>query len=476
MGKFFNRISLIPKPLRYKLMIAFTLMSIIPLLICVYFATNFIFPAYKEGFNMESVSFVILITLVITILGLNLAKGMVEPIVQMALDAKRIAGGDLEHAIKITGEDEIGDLGKSLNSMTQRIKDNIAELRNYGERTKEINFEINKKVLALSGLLQIGSLISTGAELKAIMDMLADKISHMEDSNPTIIYVINEDTNTLEPVSLVNFKNTETIKRPLILGRGILGTVAVELKDFIIDRNTAQISHEMEALRQHYEIKNALVMPILLHDKCKGVLLTGNKVDSYVYSKDDLELIRVFVKQAAIALENDALIKKAEELEVVDDLTGLYNEKYINERLEDEIKRSIIYQRPCSFLMLKLGEFEFYCSQRGRMAGEAALKKVAKSIADSLTPVDKAARFADDEFAIVLPERNKKEADAISLEIKKKISDLTVDSKADIALQKLNAYVGISENPIDGTTALELVQKARQRVKDAMALQTKKNA
>lgn len=457
MKKILKQFSLVPKPLQYKLMISFSLMSIIPLLVCVYLATNFIFPKY---YDIGSISLVLVITIVITIFGLILAKEMITPIIQMAIDAKKIAGGDFEHYIRITREDEIGDLGNSINTMTQRIKDNITELRRYGERTKEINLEINKRVMALSGLLQIGSLISAGEQLQSVMDILADKISHIDDSNPTVIMVINEETNALEPVSLANFKSTEIVKRPVRLGHGLLGEAAVEIKDIIIDKDIKPTPETAE-IQKNYEVKNAVILPIVLREKCKGILLTGNKKDMYKYESDDIDLLKVFIKQAAIALENDALAKRAEELEIIDELTGLYNESYIKDRLEEEIRRSIIYQRPCSFIIYKIKDFEQYCNQRGRMAGESALKKIAKLITTNITPVDKAARFADDEFAILLPERNKKEADIISEEVKKKIAELVIDSKAEPALQKLAVCGGISENPIDGASAMELINKAR---------------
>ena len=67
MGKFLKQISIFPKPLQYKLTIAFALMSIIPLMICVYFATNFIFPKYH---NIGAVSLVVVITAIITFFGL----------------------------------------------------------------------------------------------------------------------------------------------------------------------------------------------------------------------------------------------------------------------------------------------------------------------------------------------------------------------------------------------------------------------
>jgi len=424
---------------------------------------------------MASISIALVITIFIALLGLYLAKEMIEPIVKMAIDAKRIVGGDLEHSVEVSREDEIGDLGRSLNLMAERIRDNISELKNYGEKTKEINIDINKKVMALSGLLQIGSLISGGGDLKIILDLLADKISCLEDSNPTIIMLANEETNTLDPISILNFKSPEILKRPVLLGHGLIGRAALEVSDIIIDANTEEITPEIEELRKVYEVKNAIIIPFVVHKKCSGIMLTGNNSNAYIYNKDDIELLRVFTKQATIAVENDTLIKKAGELEVADELTGLYNASYIKERLEEEIKRSMIYQRPCSFILLKIEAFDAYCNERGRMAGEAALKRIAKLISSNLTPVDKAARFADEEFVIVLPERNKREASAICKEITKNIEELVIDPKAEKKWRNLKISTGISENPIDGAAGVELILEARNRLKESI-VQSKKQA
>ena len=66
-----SRLSLVPAGLRYKLMIVFCLMSIIPLMICVYITTNFVFPYF--GLT-GSLSIVLVITLIIALLGFVLAK------------------------------------------------------------------------------------------------------------------------------------------------------------------------------------------------------------------------------------------------------------------------------------------------------------------------------------------------------------------------------------------------------------------
>ncbi len=138
-----NRLSLVPAGLKYKLMIVFSLMSIIPLMICVYITTNFVFPYIGMT---RSLGIVIAITIFIAILGFVLAKKMIEPIIDMAIEAKLIAGGDFERSIEVKEEGEARDLALSLNAMSDTIRDNLTELKSYGEKTRDINTAIHKRL------------------------------------------------------------------------------------------------------------------------------------------------------------------------------------------------------------------------------------------------------------------------------------------------------------------------------------------
>ena len=155
MLKLSKDLSLVPKGLRYKTLIAFSLMSLIPILICGWLVTTYIFPNINLffGLTIGNISFILFISIVISLLGLYVAKEMIDPVIKIAGDAKIIAEGDITRRIEIEREDEVGDLSKSLNIMTQKIKENMEELKAYSEKTKLINMEINKKVLALSSLL-----------------------------------------------------------------------------------------------------------------------------------------------------------------------------------------------------------------------------------------------------------------------------------------------------------------------------------
>ena len=167
----------------------------------------------------------------------------------------------------------------------------------------------------------------------------------------------------------------------------------------------------------------------------------------------------MFVKQIAIAIENILLANQIEKLEVIDNLTGLYNYTYIHERLDEEIKRAISFQRPCAFILFAIDGFREYYDSFGYLAAENALIKLALILKENTREVDKAARFGDHEFAVILPERNKRQAIEVAESIRLKIE--FIFSEEEDVLKKLTCTGAVTENPVDGITAKDLIEKAK---------------
>jgi diguanylate cyclase (GGDEF)-like protein len=464
---FLHNLSLVPAGLRYKLMISFSLMSIIPLMICVYITTNFVFPYLGMT---DYLGIIIAITIIIALLGLILAKRMIEPIIDIAIEAKLMAAGDFERSVDITEEGEIGALAVSLNAMSEKIRANLTELKSYEEKTVEINAEIHRKVMVLSGLLQVGNLISAGAELKSILDILVEKISLADDSCPAMLMLVDSEKSYLVPFSFANIDNPDTAKTPFSLKRGFFACLRTYIKDIVADSSQDGNQYEgIDLVKELFGIKNIALVPIVVRGSVEGAIFIANNKDGFAYKKDDIELLHVFSKQAAIAVENDTLLKKAEALEVRDGLTQLYNAKFIRERLDEEIKRAMTYQRPCSFILFNVDNYRVFCGRHGKLTGESVLKKIAKLIADEITLVDRAGRFEDNEFAIILPERSKKEANDIAEELRQKISKIKpIEAAADNEPPVFITVSGsVSENPIDGLSAKELIDKAKGLLKQS---------
>jgi diguanylate cyclase (GGDEF)-like protein len=216
-----------------------------------------------------------------------------------------------------------------------------------------------------------------------------------------------------------------------------------------------------------FQVKNCLAMPIFLRGMVKAVLGIANLRDNFSYNKSDIELLDIFSKQIAVVIENEILVHRIEKLEIKDALTGLYNRFFIENRLQEEIKRAIAYQRPCAFVIFDIDNFKNYRQQFGSIYAESALKKIAILMRECITEVDRVGRTGDDEFSLILPEKNKRQAQEVAEEICKKIQAAFCADKD--SSKYLTFSAGVSENPLDGVQVEQLIAKAKELLKKAKA-------
>ncbi|MCK4519444.1 MAG: diguanylate cyclase, partial [Candidatus Omnitrophica bacterium] len=187
----------------------------------------------------------------------------------------------------------------------------------------------------------------------------------------------------------------------------VLARLSKQRESLVLDKKH-RADAVTKSLKKSLDLNNVIVFPVLLHGEVKCAMILGNNKDDFNFANDDLELMKVFSKQISIAIENSLLTNKIKELSVRDELTGLYNVKYLRERLKEEIQRAITYQRPCSFILLEVDNFDACQDRFGRQASDEILKKIASIVKTNVERIDKVGRFEQCAFALILPEKNKK--------------------------------------------------------------------
>jgi diguanylate cyclase (GGDEF)-like protein len=182
-----------------------------------------------------------------------------------------------------------------------------------------------------------------------------------------------------------------------------------------------------------------------------------------------LRAVRLLLEPAATALDNALLLKRAEALSVTDDLTKLYNSRYLNMVLRRETKRASRSGRPLSLLFIDLDGFKGVNDAHGHLAGSRALVEAAAVIRLSARETDVVARFGGDEFSVVLPDTGGDGAFAVGERIRERIAEHRFLAGDGLDIH-LTASVGVATLPDVAASADELVQaadKAMYQVKDS---------
>lgn len=151
-----------------------------------------------------------------------------------------------------------------------------------------------------------------------------------------------------------------------------------------------------------------------------------------------------------------------------DELTGLYNHRFFQEKMTEEFLRAARYRYSLSCLMIDIDSFKEINSTRGYPVGDEILKELSWLFTSYLRRADTVARYGGEEFVILLPHLDYEEAYFLADRLRQKIVNHSFMVKTDLSL-KLTISIGVSSYPEDladrKETLLFFADKALYRAK-----------
>jgi diguanylate cyclase (GGDEF)-like protein len=306
----------------------------------------------------------------------------------------------------------------------------------------------------------VSKTLTSSLELKKILTKIMEKVKDMTKAKAWSVLLVDNETGELVFEKTNAKKKKEMHKIRLNMGEGIAGWVASEGIPVVIpdvskdERFFGKIDEAIDL-----KIKSLMCVPIKINNQVLGVLELVNKNTGEPFVKEDLALLMKLVDLTAIAIERTSLYQKMAELAITDDLTKLFNTRYLNRTIEIEIQRSSRYNTSISLIFMDIDYFKLINDRYGHIIGSKVLVEMGQLLLRSLRSVDIVARYGGDEFVIVLPQTPPASAAQIAERMRRSVEQNTFLKKEGYSL-KLTASFGVASYPESAKSKEDLIRLA----------------
>ncbi|MFQ5736051.1 MAG: diguanylate cyclase [Thermodesulfobacteriota bacterium] len=309
-------------------------------------------------------------------------------------------------------------------------------------------------------LTEIGKALTSSLDMAEVLRIVMEKIRELLRPKNWSLLLLDQETKELK-FELAVGKGARKLKGlRLKLGEGVAGWVAKEKVPLLVPDVSKDPRFCEKADRvSNFKTQSIICVPMVTRGKCLGVIELVNKIEDEQFVEEDLLLLTALADFTAIAIENTISLNRVHELTITDDLTHLYNSRFLHSRVEYEVERAKRFQLSLSMIFLDLDNFKDVNDIHGHMYGSKLLKEVATLILGKIRNVDMACRYGGDEFIVLMPETSKKNALIVAGKIRDALRE-AVFLKEDGLNISLTGSFGVASFPADADTKDGLIQKA----------------
>ena len=339
------------------------------------------------------------------------------------------------------------DLPAFFDNETVDLLTLFATQASIGLQNAKLYSMLQRRAAQLEAINAIAKRTTVELDLKELLDRLCTQLPHSFPVEQVAIFLRDEDGD-------------------LVL-RAQQGTLPTTLKEGDVLPPWLCLRpgrHGMQSVLRRSVAMPAGCFPSAAEEVCLPLVSFGENIgllacatsQKKAFLANDIQALESVADILATATQNARYVDRVRQLAYRDGLTGVFNRRYFESRLVDEVTRAARYGGGVSVLMIDLDHFKKINDDFGHMLGDDVLRAVSAAFLRQLRKVDVVCRYGGEEFAIILPATHGASAATVAEKLRRAVANTEFSGVP----YRVTVSIGVAEFPANGITRDDIVRAA----------------
>ena len=204
-----------------------------------------------------------------------------------------------------------------------------------------------------------------------------------------------------------------------------------------------------------HETRSRMCIPLISFGQKLGVLALSSAAPG-AFQDGDRKSLESVADMCATAIQNARHVERVRQLAYIDGLTGIFNRRFFELRIGEEIERAKRFSTGMAVIMIDIDHFKRLNDEFGHLLGDEVLRQVSSIFSQHLRKIDVLCRYGGEEFVIMLSQTDAE----VAMKVAQKLRNLVAEWQFPGVPRPVYISAGVSAFPENGTERDQLVKAA----------------